>query len=89
MGKYACTPRRPMTTFLSIGCLDRAASSLPGAAVDTGSSSAASIGPVIADALEDRPNALGELFRIGSRFEPEVASEPRQWRGFAFGGRGG
>ena len=48
-----------------------------------------SIGPVIADALEDRPNALGELFRIGSRFEPEVASEPRQWRGFAFGGRGG
>lgn len=27
-----------------------------------------SIGPVIADALEDKPNRLGDLFRIGSRF---------------------
>ena len=28
-----------------------------------------SIGPVIADALEDRENPLGDLFRIGNRFE--------------------
>ena len=28
-----------------------------------------SIGPVIADALEDRENRLGDLFRIGTRFE--------------------
>ena len=28
-----------------------------------------SIGPVIADALEDRENHLGDLFRIGTRFE--------------------
>ena len=27
-----------------------------------------SIGPVIADALEDRENPLGDLFRIGTRF---------------------
>ena len=28
-----------------------------------------SIGPVIADALEDRENRMGDLFRIGTRFE--------------------
>ena len=31
------------------------------------------IGPVIADALEDRENHLGELFRIGNRFEKGAA----------------
>ena len=30
-----------------------------------------SIGPVIADALEDRENPLGDLFRIGTRFNQE------------------
>ena len=47
-----------------------------------------SIGPVIADALEDKQNALGDLFRIGTRLEPEVAAE-RRWRGFAMGKRRG
>ena len=28
-----------------------------------------SIGPVIADALEDKPNELGDLFRIGTRLQ--------------------
>ena len=31
-----------------------------------------SIGPVIADALEDRENRLGDLFRIGTRFAKEA-----------------
>ena len=31
-----------------------------------------SIGPVIADALEDKENPLGDLFRIGSRFDKEA-----------------
>ncbi len=29
-----------------------------------------SIGPVIADALEDVPNPLGDLFRLGDRLKP-------------------
>ena len=32
----------------------------------------ASIGPVIADALEDKHNPLGDLFRIGTRFPEDV-----------------
>ena len=32
-----------------------------------------SIGPVIADGLEDKPNRLGDLFRIGSRLSNGVA----------------
>ena len=35
----------------------------------------ASIGPVIADALEDKHNPLGNLFRIGDRFSEDVVLE--------------
>lgn len=41
-----------------------------------------SIGPVIADALEDRDNPLGRLFRLGDRFAGvSVARDPRD-KGF-------
>ena len=35
--------------------------------INMGGMTADEIGPVIADALEDKPNPLGELFRIGNR----------------------
>ena len=41
-----------------------------------------SIGPVIADALEDRDNPLGHRFRIGDRFT-NARSRPEESRGFA------
>ncbi len=41
-----------------------------------------SIGPVIADAVEDRPNPLGDRFRIGGRFEVGAARQGVS-RGFA------
>ena len=41
-----------------------------------------SIGPVIADALEDRDNPLGHRFRIGDRFT-NARSCPEESRGFA------
>ena len=41
-----------------------------------------SIGPVIADALEDKDNPLGRLFRLGDRFaDAPVARNPRD-KGF-------
>jgi glycine/D-amino acid oxidase-like deaminating enzyme len=43
----------------------------------------ASIGPVIADAVEDRPNSLGDRFRIGDRFKPAASPGPQDSRGFA------
>ena len=41
-----------------------------------------SIGPVIADAVEDIPNSLGDRFRIGDRFEG-VAASGEASRGYA------
>ena len=43
----------------------------------------ASIGPVIADALEDRHNSLGVRFRIGDRFEHKADRAQQASRGFA------
>ena len=42
----------------------------------------ASIGPVIADAVEDVPNPLGDRFRIGDRFD-EAAPAGEASRGYA------
>ncbi len=42
-----------------------------------------SIGPVIADAVEDTHNHLGDRFRIGSRFDLPRAGESQRSRGFA------
>ena len=41
-----------------------------------------SIGPVIADAVEDRPNSLGDRFRIGDRFD-RIAASGEASRGYA------
>ncbi len=43
----------------------------------------ASIGPVIADALQDRHNSLGVRFRIGDRFEQTANTTQEASRGFA------
>ena len=42
-----------------------------------------SIGEVIADAVEEKHNPLGELFRIGDRFGASAAVRPSESRGFA------
>ena len=42
----------------------------------------ASIGPIIADAVEDIPNPLGDRFRIGDRFD-RVAASGEASRGYA------
>ena len=43
-----------------------------------------SIGEVISDALEDKANRLGDLFRIGDRFDARTPAErPYETRGFA------
>jgi glycine/D-amino acid oxidase-like deaminating enzyme len=39
-----------------------------------------SIGEVIADALEDKANPLGGVFRIGNRFDAEVTVGQREFR---------
>jgi glycine/D-amino acid oxidase-like deaminating enzyme len=39
-----------------------------------------SIGELVADALEDRANSLGDMFRIGDRFSAEVAVGQRELR---------
>ena len=39
-----------------------------------------SIGEVIADALEEKPNRLGDFFRIGDRFDAEVKPGSRRFR---------
>ena len=41
------------------------------------------IGPVIADAVEDTHNPLGDRFRIGSRFDDPEAGGPQSDRGYA------
>jgi sarcosine oxidase len=41
-----------------------------------------SIGPVIADALEDRDNPLGRLFRLGDRFAGSAAKRDPRDKGF-------
>jgi sarcosine oxidase len=41
-----------------------------------------SIGPVIADALEDRDNPLGRLFRLGNRFAGGVEARDPRDKGF-------
>ena len=41
-----------------------------------------SIGPVIADALEDRDNPLGRLFRLGDRFSGRAAVRDPRDKGF-------
>ena len=43
----------------------------------------ASIGPVIADALEGKDNPLGDRFRIGGRFDRRAGPRPQTSRGFA------
>ena len=43
----------------------------------------ASIGPVIADALEGKDNPLGDRFRIGNRFDRRAGPRPQTSRGFA------
>ena len=43
----------------------------------------ASIGPVIADALEGKDNPLGDRFRIGDRFDLGAGPRPERSRGFA------
>ena len=43
----------------------------------------ASIGPVIADALEGKSNPLGGRFRIGNRFDRGAGLRPQSSRGFA------
>ena len=43
----------------------------------------ASIGPVIADALESKNNPLGDRFRIGGRFDQTAGPRPETSRGFA------
>ena len=42
-----------------------------------------SIGPIIADAVEDRRNPLGDRFRIGERFTTATEPRPENSRGFA------
>ncbi len=42
-----------------------------------------SIGPIIADAVEDRANPLGDRFRIGDRFDVAEAPPTPSSRGFA------
>ena len=37
-----------------------------------------SIGPVVADALEEKENPLGDLFRIGDRFSTLGSHNPTQ-----------
>ena len=39
-----------------------------------------SIGPVIADAVEDKPNRFGDIFRTGMRFDSEVPIGLRSFR---------
>ena len=41
-----------------------------------------SLGPLIVDAVEDRPNPLGDRFRIGSRLDADPASPAATARGF-------
>ena len=43
----------------------------------------ASIGPVIADALEGKDNPLGDRFRIGDRLDRRAGPRPENSRGFA------
>ena len=42
-----------------------------------------SIGEVIADAVEDKDNPLGRLFRFGERYRTSDRSLPETSRGFA------
>lgn len=42
-----------------------------------------SIGPIIADVLEDKPNSLSNRFRIGDRFKPVESTTSPHSRGFA------